>query len=85
LRSKQRLKKKKSSREFLDKSLKICKSSMQPISDSLKDQICESWALKKAKRSKPRVFTQSNTRNLPKSQERDAHSGKGSLQANKDT
>jgi hypothetical protein len=55
----------------------IHKSSATPS----KDQNCESWLLKK-KRSKPKVYIIYSTkkgRKFPKSQERDPHSGTGSL------
>jgi hypothetical protein len=36
--------------ELLLKQLKTCERNMQELTDSIKDQIWESWALKKEKR-----------------------------------
>jgi hypothetical protein len=46
---------KENTEKFLDKRLKSCERNMQELAIPLKDQMCESWALKKEKRCKPKV------------------------------
>jgi hypothetical protein len=55
---------------------------------SSKDQTCESWASKKEKRCKSKVYITYSTKNCRKflkSEERNAHSGTGSFQDTKQT
>jgi trehalose-6-phosphate synthase len=52
----------KTTEEALDKRLKSCERNMEELSNSLKDQTCESWALKKEKRCKPKVYLIQSTK-----------------------